>query len=437
MSIEVNVTPTEYQPLRDRVVWAILLVHLALALTYNFTMALGHAPDESNRHFPYVRFLATHWQLPVGDPQAEGGFLDIHPPLYYLLLTPVYLATEGFGERVALRALRLTSPPLILLTLLLWLPVLHRACGGRRGPTLFAFALTAWWPHLFVPAGALNNDVGLLVMSSLLVYLIVARGWEQRTLQSAALWGIVVGLGTLMKTSALPPGLLIIGVALLLQHGRAWYRQGAFWGRLGIAVAAAALVCGWWLGRNYLLYGQLSPMPPMPPIPEGVSKLEALFMGMVGPLVLRAINGLWASVWAQMGWFHPTAEPYVYWGLRLITVLAVLGWVKLLLGRRLKSVAWSEHAGLVLPLVGFGSLLGMAIYISTFLHMGVFQGGRYLLPFLPGLTAFLTLGLSSIIPPKARLLLALATLAFILSLSPLAWYRLITYWNPFVAGKLG
>lgn len=439
MSAEAGATPAAWNPLRDRAVWAILLVYLVLAITYNFTMALGYAPDEQSRHYPYVRFLATERALPVGDEGTEGGYLDIHPPLYYALLTPIYLIFHSQGDYVTLRALRLTSPPLVFLALLLWLPVIAKACGHRRGPTLFAFALTAWWPHLFVPAGALNNDVGVIVMSALLLYLVAVRDWGSRTVGSAALWGAVVGLGTLMKTSAFPPGIVLIGAALLLQHGRRWYADGRFWTRLACGLGVAVAVCGWWLARNVQLYGQLSPVP-VPdfamPIPEGVSKLEALFMGLLGPLALRAINGLWASVWAQMGWFDPVVEPVVYTVLRLVTALAVAGWIWVLIRRRRELPSLVSQPALVLAMLGFGLLLAAALYISIFVHLGVFQGGRYLLPFLPGLTIFLTLGLRAIVPPRARLPLAIVFLAFFLGLSPVAWYRLITYWNPFVLGKL-
>ncbi len=87
-------------------------------------------------------------------------------------------------------------------------------------------------------------------------------------------------------------------------------------------------------------------------------------------------------------------------------------------------------------MAGFGLLLAMAIHISIFIHIGVYQGGRYLLPFLPGLTVGLTLGLRQIVPRKLWLPLGVLFLLFVLGLSPLAWYRLITYWNPFVAGKI-
>ena len=426
------------QWLRDPLILAILAVYLGLAFTYNFTMALGHAPDEPNRHYPYVKFLATHWRLPVGDPATEGGDLDIHPPLYYALLTPVYLIFHRWGDMAALRALRLTSPPLVLLALLLWLPVIARACGHRRGPTLFAFALTAWWPHLFVPAGALNNDVGVIVMSALLVYLIVVKDWEDRSWRSAAMWGAVVGMATLMKTSALPPGLGVVGAALLWQHGRRWYADARFWQRLGAGVGVALAVCGWWLARNYQLYGELRPVPVPPfavPIPAGVSLTEALATGLVGQLLIRAVSGLWASAWAQMVWFPPQAEPFVYGTLRVVTLLAMAGWVWGYVRWRQRKLSGEVlRPALVLPIIGFGLLLAMAVYIATFVHLGVFQGGRYLLPFLPALTVGLTLGLRVAIPPRLRLPLAVVCLLFFLALSPLAWWRLVTYWNPFVRG---
>lgn len=424
--------------LKDPLVLAILAVYLALALTYNFTMALGFAPDEQTRHYPYVRFLATQWRLPVGDVTAEGGFLDIHPPLYYALLTPLYLIFHRSGDMATMRALRLTSPPLILLALLCWLPVIAKACEHRRCPTLCAFALTAWWPHLFVPAGALNNDVGLILMSSLLLYLIVVRQWEDRSWRSAAWWGAVVGVGTLMKTSMLPPGLLVIGVALLIQHGRGFYRQRIFYARLAVGILAALLVCGWWLARNYMLYGQLSYFPGMPAIPEGVTKLEALFMGYVGQLGLRAINGLWASVWAQMGWFPPAIHPWIYRVLLVVTVVAAAGLMVALVRGRYRQVAAEPRrlAALLLPMAGFGLLLAMAVYISIFIHIGVYQGGRYLLPFLPGLTLGLTLGLRQVAPSRLRCPLGVLFVLFILALNPLALYHIITYWNPFVHGLL-
>lgn len=427
---------------RDPVVWAILGVYFCLAVATSFVHELGYAPDEITRHLPYVEWLAHHHCLPPHDPTTPAAPLELHPPLYYLLLTPVYLAAEPFGRRAALRALRLTSPPLVLLTLLLWLPLIRRACGGDRRTTLFAFALTAWWPNLYVDAGMLNNDVGTLLVLAALLYLVVIRQWGSRSLESAALWGGLVGVGGLVKTSVPVAGAPVVAVALLWQHGRRFLADGRFWTRAMLAGAACVAFCGWWLLRNLELQGSLSGISERigySPIPQGVTKLDALLLGLVGPLVLRAVNGLWVSVFAGAVWFPDWSHEVVYGLLRLLTALGVLGVAVGLVRvwRHKARFAAGQAEAILLPVVGFATLYLSDIWVSTFVHMGFYQGGRYLLPFLPGLTIPLALGLRQVIPGPARKPLMVAVALFFLCLNFLVWYHITTYWNPYVVSTAG
>lgn len=76
-----STAPAEkWVPHKDPVIRFILALHLAYALAFSFVMELGHAPDELSRHYPYVRFLAHNWRLPVGDPGTEGGASRHSPP---------------------------------------------------------------------------------------------------------------------------------------------------------------------------------------------------------------------------------------------------------------------------------------------------------------------------------------------------------------------
>ena len=52
------------------------------------------------------------------------------------------------------------------------------------------------------------------------------------------------------------------------------------------------------------------------------------------------------------------------------------------------------------------------------------------MPFLPGLTIPLGLGLKQLVPARLRAATAAALLAFLMALSFLAWYHMVTYWNP-------
>ncbi len=429
-----------WAPRRDPLVWAILAVYFALAVTYSYVMELGYGPDETTRHYPYVKWLANQRCLPPADPNVDCGPLELHPPLYYLLLTPVYVAATSFGNRAALRALRWTSPFLILAALLLWLAVIRKACADDRRTTLFAFALTAWWPNLFVDAGALNNDVGAIVASAALLYLICVRQWRSRSWASAVLWGAVVGLGGLIKSSVLTSCVPVIAVALLWQHGKRFYADGRFWIRALLAAAACLALCQWWYLRNLELHGSLVPIPHgYCLIPAGVTKLEALESGLVGELFLRAVNGLWVSVFAGAVWFPDWSHPAVYGALRLLTALGLVGLAvgvyRLIKGRA--YFADGQAAAIVIPSVGFAAIYLSAIWVAIFVHAGLYQGGRYLMTFLPGLTIPFALGLKQLFPRRFRTALMVIVAVFFLALNVLVWYHLITYWNPYVLSTSG
>ena len=438
--------PGNWQPRQDPLVWAVFGVYLALAITYSYVMELGHGPDESDRHYPYVQWLAQEATLPPADPTVDCGALELHPPLYYLSLVPVYAVAHRYGDRVALRTLRWTSPFLILAALLLWFAVIRRACADQRYTSLFCLALTAWWPNLFVAAGCLNNDVGAILSSAVLLYLVSVgdlgrpgaraegmRGLWTSPLGSAALAGGVIGLGALMKSSALTVCVPVLAVAVARQHGRLFYRDGYFWLRGLMAAATCIAVCGWWYLRNLELHGALVPIPQgYSLIPAHLTKLEALMGGLVGPVLLRAINGLWVSVFAGAVWFPEWTHPLVYWPLRALTAAGVIGvsvglW-RVCTGRAV--FAPGQAKALVLSAAGFGAIYLATLWVAVFVHFGVHQGGRYLLPFLPGLTIPLGLGLKQLVPARLRAATAAALLAFLVALSFLAWYHMVTYWNP-------
>ncbi|GEM_PF-7103992 len=437
-----GIARTEWQPRRDPLVWVILGVYLALAIASSFIHELGYAADETSRHLPYVEWLYHERTLPPAVPGEEAAPLELHPPLYYALLTPLYALMEPYGRRASLLALRLVSPPLVLIVLLLWFAVIRRACANDRRKSLAALALTAWWPNLFVDASMLTNDVGTLLTLAGLLYLISVRQWERRDLASAALWGGLVGVGGLVKTSVPVAGVPLIAIALVWQHGRRFYRDGRFWTRGLVAAAAFLAICGWWFARNLELHGSLTGITPtlgFRPIPEAISNWEAVTYGMAWPLVLRAINGLWVSVFAGAVWFPEWTHPVVYTLLRIVTMAGILG-VLVGLWRLAKGrarFAEGQAPALLLSIAGFAVLYLSDIYVATFIHMGFYQGGRYLLPFLPGLTLPLVLGVGQLMPDRWQKHAFIALTLLILALNFLAWYHITTYWNPFVVQNAG
>ncbi len=75
----------------DRVLWAIIGVSIVLGLIYNAVILIGFGPDEP-RHMAYVKLLAEEHIFPfiLPDGNEYKGAHSLHPPLYYVLLVPLY-----------------------------------------------------------------------------------------------------------------------------------------------------------------------------------------------------------------------------------------------------------------------------------------------------------------------------------------------------------
>jgi hypothetical protein len=87
--------------------------------------------------------------------------------------------------------------------------------------------------------------------------------------------------------------------------------------------------------------------------------------------------------------------------------------------------------------VAFGTMLLSDIYVTVFVHYGFHGGGRYLLIALPGLTIPFALGLKQLCPERWEKPMMVAVSLFFLCLNFLAWYHVVTYWNPYVLETAG
>lgn len=417
---------------RDWPFFGIVVAHFVLALALSFFMLLGYAPDEP-RHFAYVRWLAEHHSFPPPDERLSGGAHSLHPPLYYILMLPLYWAFHGLGDMAAMRAMRCVAPLFGVGALWLLVPVVEKATAGRRSMSLFALSLVALWPQLLVCVAMVNNDAAAVLMAAVLLNVVLVRRWDQR-LSSAAVWGAVLGLASLAKFSNFLAGAPTILVALAFAHGKRFYRREAFW-KAGFLVAICCFaVCGWWWMRNLLLYGAINPYPVVPILPPGLTPLDAVLTGHAWKLFLRAVNGLWASTWPAIDWAPASLMPAILLGLRVLTALAVVGgvvWIWCLARRRIYLTP-AQAAAILAPAAGYTGMFLALLYVATFKHAGTYRNGRYLMPFVVGLVIPMALALEQVCPPRLRPWAAAALLAFFLFITAAGYYQLVTYWNPLI-----
>ncbi len=396
--------------------WPLLLIlvgYLLVGGLYAVQVPAWQAPDEP-AHYNYVRQLADG-RLPVmalGDydqaylDEIRGAqfaprysveaieYEDWQPPLYYLLLTPVYLVTDG-----ALLALRLVS-------LLLGAGVIFLAYQTAR--LLFPQAeWVAWSTAVFVAfipqhvamLASVNNDSLSELLIALLLYLTLrwVTRYGIRKLGDDRRWliglGLVLGLGFLTKATVylMAP---VLGVVLLWQYWRTWQRLF----QAGVLLFAPAFMLGaiWWV-RNIVVYGGLDILGKAAHDAVVVGQPRTVdWIGLYGldGTLLRFFQTTFNSFWGQFGWMAvPMNQPRaIYLLLLALVVAAVLG----LLLYRFTTTQVPVQFRSRLPVL----ILWLVFLLTAAIHVGynvtfVQHQGRYLFPALIPIALGFSLGLGT------------------------------------------
>ncbi|MFP3902958.1 MAG: glycosyltransferase family 39 protein [Armatimonadota bacterium] len=261
--------------LKSRWLWAVIIAYLLLAGAAAWMMPLTHEdprwpqqtrqkfiPPDEEAHIGYIEYLIDHRRLPVfEDPDAN---YEAHqPPVFYLSCIPAFLAGRAVGEFVT------PSEPLMsavffvrlwcvligagviytvyLLGLYLF-PKSHRLALATAG---FAALLPMHWVNL---AGVTND--GLCELMATVALIAACSLAHKPTARKAITLGILIGVGVLVKSTTVimfAVAVFAIGMANIEDDGRKkLWRMAKL---LGIVCGVALLVCGWWLVRNELLYG--------------------------------------------------------------------------------------------------------------------------------------------------------------------------------------
>ncbi len=252
-----------------RLFLTILLGYLVAGALYARYTPAWQTPDEP-AHYNYIRQVVEAGCCPriePGDWSSEylarltsGRFApdllgeldrvqyeDHHPPLYYLLASPVYRLSGG--ELVPLRLFSvLLGAGVVILSCL----ISRRILPDQPQVALGAMALVAFLPQHLHMMSAVNNDA----LAELIVGL--ALLWLLRTLESDTIpiWqlGLIVGLAFLTKLT-----IYFLAFPATLTIWLKWRRSGQPMRELLRSLAVFALAAGliggaWWL-RNIAVYG--------------------------------------------------------------------------------------------------------------------------------------------------------------------------------------
>ena len=216
----------------------------------------------------YCRFTTKEWSLDCSMKSAPTAFTlgprrgpmgwvytANHPPLYYLVMTPVYWLTEGGSPESQLYVLRLAAIPFGLLTVLFAYLTVRTLFPRDQFLAMMVPAFVVFQPQIAYEAAMLNNDILAIACTSAVIYYLSVGLKHRFPLRICLLIGFSFGLAMLAKNTSVVSGVVIAFAMILglgLRNWRAWLPKGT------LTAAVAALLIWPWFLYMYRTYGDFT-----------------------------------------------------------------------------------------------------------------------------------------------------------------------------------
>lgn len=378
--------------------------------------------------YPYCRYVldwycdltSARWVkdpphiVSVGTSYYPSGwqYAANHPPLYYLLMAPIYKATTHLSLQSQLYFFRAAAIPFGMLIIVLAYALTRLVFPDDRFLAITVPAFVAFQPQISYEAVMVNNDIAGIASFSLILYLLIFGLKRGFTYRLCGLIGLSVGFGLLLKSTALTT-LPLIAMAIILGSGlrcfRLWIPKGA---TVGIV---AGLVCWPWYLFLYRTYGNFSGLDQI-----AENQWAWTYRNQTKPTLFDLLFNSnfavfrWRETWGEFGWrlIHLSdgllwviGVPCILATLGLLVYLGAIGWswrpsriheggldnVAALDSWQVKSIALIAVAGLV----AYGAMLQFGTRF-------VLTQARYFFPAINAFAFLLMLGLRTILPGSWR-----------------------------------
>jgi len=233
--------------------WAIPLIVLGLCFYLNISNTWKFPYDKSafdiEGHVDYVERMSRS----IKPPLPTDGWQMYQPPLYYWITGKIYtIFGDGSNKESALKAVQyfgcFMGLGIVVLVFLL--------ARGVFPDNPFAHWLALGWAAFLPVSLSINPNISNEVFSAALAGVAVYCLWRLMERKSICFWevaglGVVTGLALLSKfTTAIIffSAIFVLGLRALASLKR------ADWIRLLVFIGSCLLICGWFYGRNIVLY---------------------------------------------------------------------------------------------------------------------------------------------------------------------------------------
>lgn len=361
-------------------------VGLLCRLAFVFFTPVFYAPDEVS-HYNYIQYLLEKKAFPVQTSKLGDTTDDFEynqPPLYYLLLTPLFGVAKGGFHSVAATVTLLRLSSVLLWGLNVWLGKVWLRRLEVKDPFIWAFVMgmICLLPTYTFVSAVINNDNLLATLGGGLLCLLAVR---ERTLKTSLATGLLLGLALLVKQSAIVfiPAIALLAALDGIQQRVKW---GAVLGQLGAVLGVAVLVYAPRALWNLQVYGTLTP--------EFLITTPIRWPSFVHGMVSAAHN-LVKSFWAVSGITNNVAYPFPLAGMLLMALCVVAQQAGIQSGRGGADAKLGPSGAMMGAL-----LLAVVVNVALVLRFGYLFGmgqGRHLFPLLFPIGLVLGWGLRTLV----------------------------------------
>ena len=421
--------------------WLLPLLFFSVGLTYLYASPHFEASD-TNEHVGVVKWIAERGTLPAQSASHEQmyGQEASQPPLYYLLMSPVWalldtsdfddfyqlnpLVTAGYPERLGnrnyifyrqpypphLSGTSLTLYVIRLLTLGMSAVTVYAVYQSAQainpqsiGFAVLATALTAFNPQFLFISSSVSNDNLVTMLASLIIWQTLVMLREGFQTRRSLLLALLAALATLAKLN----GLVMLSMVALAGIWLAW-RTRNIRGLMtlgGSMLGFWLVIAGWWYLRNFMLYGELF---------GAATMLD--FYGRrhttLQSLLLEEFEGFRISYWGLFGGFSILTHETHYRMMDALGLVSAAGLPVFLVKNRKNPLALTAF-GFLGILLAIGSVMLFWWTLQT-----TASTGRLLFPYIASISILMAMGLSALRIPT--LLIALPMMGFSL-IAPFAY----------------
>ena len=410
----------------------------------------GIPPFEDNGGYTYKTFFNSHPKtlqkgsscvhLPPDRPRrytpgTTYNWQAQHPPLYYLLLSPVYRATRTLPLFDQIFLLRLLSYifawSALLITAYAGFLFYHRELSIENrsikhllpmGVVSIPIFFPAWFPAM---ARIGNDSLCALILSVLwlLVLRVIIR--ERCSIRISVLIGVFLGLGCLTKAFFMPLSVGILAFLSLQNYTKENYFNKFNLLQILLIAMFTFIISGWWYlgnlqeGGSLLGSHEITMLNDSGGIIKGLSTYFSLRAWIRGHAALVATLA-WSGTWS---WIRP---PYIFFTPLAISVTFItISYLTVLRRHKINTIAWLS-LWIALPVV-----IGFSYHVLVRIALtgeGRGTGGYYLLFMVPVIGSAISFCLGSIWQKKKYRFIFAALGSYAISFSMvITWAQILMF----------